>query len=1384
MKKVKALLFALLTCLGVGSAGAESYVLDFDTPISTSSHDFAVASNWDHVVGSGNYDGYGPYYMTYSYYATSGVGGSGCLSAGRQYAGDYGGGTECTDLLITPEVKGTVTLAVKKTSSNNSFIEFYAMSGTAGAWEQGDKIAYTTEGGAELSQTGFVVVSINVADFTHIGIRASYMYLDNFTATDANLVAERRITIASAEPSATTGTIYWEQQLNGMVLVKYDVRVVNSGEANLTQGEEGYSVSVVNRRTGEALATVPVPEDLAVGDTSAVFAVQAEVPTTTWPNSYTYISMDLRENLKYSVVQRAQSHYKAYEPKFVFRSAGTTATSSITAAENWGTISESTTKSFEIANTGTAPLTVKSITLPEGFTSDNAPVVPEGGLQIEKGATLPLNITNDATVMGTFTGTLTIVYVDKSGVDQTYTLNFSATVIGANTWAADFNNTKSAPVYPAGSVAESGINSDYNYNSGKYDIWLTGRNTNSYATGNNKFITPKLHANAGDKLAFDVRGAYSSNNVYFAKVYVSADRQTWGDPVASYTYAEAEGAEAVGSSWVTKTITFDAEGDYYVAFALYGTFGIDNLVGLEKVDVAHDLYIKSVSWPDASVKSGTSLQKPSVDIIPLTDEAAGNYTVKYVYGENEVEIASKALTASANSTTTFTASFTPVVESTTVFENTKVVFEFADNTKFETEPFTLTVTNEPIFHFLSTLPSSKWYEPTDYTTPVDFGKTNGAPSKSFYVYNWGSAPLTVKSITAPEGFTVTPAGQFTVAAFDESNLSAAAQAVELVFSATEAGAYSGNLVVTYTNGAGEDATFELAVSGTKLDPTKWYANFDDGGWPAGSVYQANVSSSNGGTYSDPNYYITSSSATDNIFVTPKLAAAAGEKLMFDARIYSSSWSEGKVVVYAAATREEVLNAEEGTTRVELFSVSGEDAENPMTTDYQTFEVTVKEAGEYYFGFEISGRPYVDEIYGLTPVAVAHDLYIVSSNIPAEAMQNVATTASVNVLNLGLAEEAADAYTMTVFVDGEAVATGTTADLPVSQKLNDAGKKLSASFRYPKVGTFPVYVELTAGDYSLASEPVEVTFVAEQAVAEPIEVGAKTGSSKDNAIIDFYNLDGGAKTSDIVYTAEQLNAFGIVAGAKITTLSFKGTVSADKTIANSLTAWVGMKTGDITWNSPEKESMTEVKVFEGSMTFANGVNTITLDLSANPIVYDGTSDLRIYLEATQGGWASLAFDYDGDYQNMKWSNSTSMKYNPLLYVTLAAEPLILSGTVKDNEGDAVAGATVTLVSDDGDNVQYTATTDATGAYSLDVIQSGRTYVATVTAENYEEATDTIAFAGENLTKNFVIKSKTPTGIAVAKTADKAGQVYSLQGRKVTGALKKGIYIIDGKKTVVR
>ena len=1361
------------------TANPVPYIVDFNTAITTSDHAFQVASNWRHIVDSYEYY-YSTSYPSYSYSTTAGVDGGGALSCITNQS-SY----SIYDLLVTPVVKGTVTIQAKKTASYyTSLLEFYKIIDNGnGTFTRGDKIVVDV---SAINATDYVTITIPVDEAgERIGIRSSYVWLDNFTAEEAIIAPEAKITIASAVPTATTGTIYWDQQSNGKVLVSYTVTVTNNGEVDLTQGAEGFSVSIINGSTGDVYSTVAVPQDLAVGETSDEFVVSAEVETSIWPNSYTYIQMNLKENLFGQVVERAQSHYTAYEPKFVFRKAGSTSTSSISSAEAWGTITESTTENYEIFNNGTAPLTINSIQIPKGFKGSPSVLeradeynasgavwyawtwndgeegtwVPEaegkftglknnvifvrmdpnatepsmdakwnqtedlvtnagmtyvidswtggadgnlGGhwqaITIAKGETKAINITNDASVKGTFADNLVIKHLDKNAVEQTYSLAFSATVIGLNTWTADFNNTTSTVVYPAGSVAEGGITSDWDNKTGegKYNIYLKGYNIDSYKTDNNKFITPKLHATAGEKLAFDVKAGYSGTDAYFVKVYVSTDRKTWGDPVETYVYSNT------GSSFTTKTITFAEEGDYYVAFALYGTgSGIDNLVGLEKVDVAHDLYIKSVNWPDASIKSGTAQTKPSVDIIPLTDETAEAYTVKYVCGETVLaEGTPVALTASASSTKTFSFSWTPEVVSTTVYENTKVVFDFGGGVTFETNPFTLTVTNEPIFHFVKAIPTSKWYEPTDHTTPITFGKTYTADTQTFYVYNWGTAPLTVKSISVPEGFTVTPTEQFNVVAFDENNLSASSQAVTITFSAATPGSYSGNMVITYEN----DQTFEIAVSGTKPDPTKWYANFgtESNQWPAGSAYQSNISSSNTGTYSAPDYAITSSSTTNNIFVTPKLAATAGEKLMFDAKLYSSYWSEGAVKVYAATTREEVLNAEEGTKRVQLFYASGEDAgaDATITTDYQTFEVTVPEAGEYYFGFEISNRPYVDEIYGLAPVAVEHDWMVASSNIPTDAMQNVAKNASVNVLNLGLADEAADSYEVNLYINGEKTATAATIPaLPMTHQLSAAGTQITVPMQSPKAGTFPVYIEVKAGAYSVATEPVSVTFAEEAPGTGDIEIGTKSYSAtKDYAIIDFYNFEQ-ARTSDILYTASQLSTFGLNSGDKIQKLTFKGTISTAKDMGQSaLTSWVGLSTGDITYGSPDKGSMTEVSIFAaGEMTFTTGENLITINLPS-PIVWDGTSDLRIYFEGGgDGKWIEVKFYYDSNYQNMKWSNSVSMKSNPILYVGLVPEePKTYSGTVKDNSNNPIENATVTLVSVDGDNIQYSGITDKNGA----------------------------------------------------------------------------------------
>lgn len=1333
---------------------AAGYVCDFNTPITTSDHAFQVASNWRHIVGS--YTSYygDTSYPYYTYSETAGVDGSGTLSCGTNQNTN-----NIYDLLVTPVVKGTVTIQAKaSTDWYSPLLEFYKITDNGdGTFTRGDKITVDVNA---INATDFVAITIPVdAAGERIGIRSSYVYLDNFTATEATIVPEKKIVFASAVAadgnSGTTGTIKWEQQANGNVLVSYTVKVTNTGDVDLTQGEDGFSISIINGGTGEVYGTTLVPQNLAKGDTSEEFVVSAEVSPELWPNSYTYVNMNLKENLFGSVMERAQSTYVVYESKFVVREAGSTSTSSLEGVQNWGVVNvgDVVSKSYEICNLGTAPMTlyVEGSFFPEDVFSlqggkqallmqmnamDNVHVdLVTKAVTFDGGAVVPFTIVLNTENAGSFTGEVIAAYSEYGQDQTTYNCSFAAMVISPNTWMADFNNTSSAPLYPEGSVAEGGIQGDYNYNAGAYDNYLKGRTGSSYASANNMFITPKLHAVANDELSFDVQGSLS--DTYFIKVYVSTDRKSW-EQKAYFTQNGTDGSEAIGylAQWQRKSITFENEGDYYVAFALYGEFAIDNIIGLEKVNVDHDLYIKSVSWPDASIKSGSAQTKPSVDVIPLTNEAAGNYTVKYIYGENEVEIASKALTASATSSTNFAASFTPVVEETTTYEGTKVVFEFTDGTIIETDPFDLTVTNEGIFHFVKDIPSSKWNEPNDYMTPITFGKTNTADAQTFYAYNWGSAPLTVKSISVPSGFTVTPTEQFILAGMDESNLSASAQAIEITFSATEAGDYSGDMVITYVNGAGEDVTFTTTVSGTKLDPNKFYANFDDGGWPAGSAYQSNISSTNGGTYSVPNYYITSSSTTNNIFVTPKLTATEGETLSFDAKLYSTYWPEGKVVVYAASTREEVLNAEEGTTRVELFSVSGEDTENPMTIDYQTFEVSVP-AGDWYLGFEISGNPYVDEIYGLTVADVAHDLMIVSSNIPTEAMQNKNYSPTVNVLNLGLQDEAADAYTATLYVDGEAIATAEGVAIPMSHKLSDAGTQLSFNGICSKVGTFPVYIEVKAGDYSVATEPVEVTFTEEIAMGDAIVVGTRSSSDRQHAIIDFYNLDGGAKTSDIVYTAAQLKAFGISEGSTITAISFKGTASSNyMNSSNKLTAWVGMKKGDITPNSVDdatKASMIERLILDGSVS--TDVSDLTIDLSANSLTFDGESDLRIYIEGTKGGWALVSYDYDNNYKNMYWSGSSSALGNPLAYITLASQAATLAGTVTNSAGEGIANASITLKAENG--VEYSGTTDAEGAYSMNVIQAGLDFTATVEAENYLTREFDYSLSGESKTLDVML-----------------------------------------------
>ncbi|MBR6973413.1 MAG: carboxypeptidase regulatory-like domain-containing protein, partial [Bacteroidaceae bacterium] len=165
--------------------------------------------------------------------------------------------------------------------------------------------------------------------------------------------------------------------------------------------------------------------------------------------------------------------------------------------------------------------------------------------------------------------------------------------------------------------------------------------------------------------------------------------------------------------------------------------------------------------------------------------------------------------------------------------------------------------------------------------------------------------------------------------------------------------------------------------------------------------------------------------------------------------------------------------------------------------------------------------------------------------------------------------------------------------------------------------------------------------------------------------------------------------------------------------------------------------------------------ITINL-AEPIVYDGNA-LRFvvrsegttyksgtYFEVTNTSGNGKSYYNRNDNANtftnsQTWSQNS---YVPAIHFGLKAEAKTLSGVVTDNGGNPLEGATVTIRNAEND-IEYFATTDETGAYTINVVQNSLTYTATVTAEGYETLVDDeeLDFIEGNRTKDFVLTKLT-------------------------------------------
>lgn len=620
-----------------------------------------------------------------------------------------------------------------------------------------------------------------------------------------------------------------------------------------------------------------------------------------------------------------------------------------------------------------------------------------------------------------------------------------------------------------------------------------------------------------------------------------------------------------------------------------------------------------------------------------------------------------------------------------------------------------------------------------------WGMVNASTDKTFKISNDGAAPLNITKVVVPDGFTTSLAAPLTIAAHETKDFT-------VTMTAEKPGIYSGEFKVS---GEGVD-DFSFNVSGTVLDPAKYYANFNDDQIPAGAYAEDGWSVAQRDAASSDNPYLLSNGSQDkdNKFVTPLLKVAEGEKMSVDvARTNYYTGGEGVYLnVYYSTDRTNWTLARKITAN-EL----SEDRAVNYTYYYsklKTFVIDNIPVGNYYIGFG-AGYTSIDNIYGFEKVDVAHDLMLTASYMPKTAVVNNVYTATATLLNVNAKDEAADSYTASLYVDSEVVATA-------PAKAIASGEKAEFSFSYTphKAGVAEAYIEFknAADNYTVASEKVLVDVKEEQATGT-VTVG-NGNTTLNKTAIDWYDANGSGAHMDNLYKPEMLEKYGLKKVAKITSVSYTGTSFNDKTVSDILlTAYVGAVDTAKFEAGKNYESLQKVDVYTGKSTidFVDGKTYTTTITLPEPIIWDGTSAIRVLTYVKADKYVNVKFNADDSDNNSYYgsgapgeASSLSAKPTAVAEFGIQTEPSVIAGNITW-KNKAVAGATVTLTSGD---VIYTGASDDKGAYSINVIQNDKKYNLTVSAPGYIDYTENDVDLSKSLNKNIVLEVE-PVAVTVGE-----------------------------------
>ena len=1304
------------------------YTYNFEG-LSTSSTDFAPAG-WGHVVEG--YDGSGDfYYVDYRLKESGGYGDNGAyLYIGSQTIGDgfWDQGT-VADMLVTPPITGDASIYVKKNKSSGT-ITFYTCSYNASTkkYTKGSKYDVTVP---ELSETEWTKVDIpGVAADTRIGICGDDVSIDEFAAASAVIELRKKLNVSLVKlMSGATA----DADADGNITLKMNVKVKNNGDVAFNPGDENYSLSIMRKNTGSAadteVYTQPIAVALQPGETSDFIELNAVIPVTESARS----RFDVRENITGSSSYGGWVDIYAYKPDFSVTTTSFDVISNGT-LQDFGISQSSVDKEYNIRNTkGAAPLTINSITVPEGFTysikDEDVAETLTTPFVVRAHEKLLLTVTMDASVLGSRSGDIVVTPADGQGT--AITLPVSGTIVDPSKLYVTFADGK----FPAGTYVEgnSWTVDKYTNGDGNYSA------VNSSITPMTKFVLPKIHLGEGETLTFTAakRSDNSKLNVYY-----SADRVNWTLAQAISADASADADKFAtdkysGSSYtyidIFKYKSFTPAipaGDWYVAFEA-GYSRVGSIVGGTVLAIPeHELLVSNVVMPEDGVVNHAYAASVTIANVGSADIAEGELTAKLYFGETAMQ--TQALPALASGASTSVSFNVPLreagtfvtkiaVEGTVTAEATANIVVAQETPSGSKQVGTVTATN-------TNVPAHLTYRNSDseiiYTQDV-IGLAEGTAIKGLTFKGYKSSkelPLSLEvwmenttdaapDASAPhstEGMTkVYSNPNIVLGTIGDSNNHM--PIFDLDFSSTP---------FVYTGG-------NLRVIVQSRSTTYVSTNFEmDGNRKNMAIYRSSDS-----PLDEEDEYRTADMPVVYLHIDKEATSLSG-----------TVTANGAPVADAEVKIASGIVEYSGTTDAEgkyTFPVYQDNLEYTMTvTKDGYFEKTETVA--------FNGVSIVKDV----ALESAEGFKISSFNIPETGEVNTAYTATVKLLN-GIAKEAGS-YTAHLFVNDGILAGAEAVAID-----KNAEQEFTFTYMPREAGTVSVYAKFTYASGYVQTEAVNVTIAEEKADAEVI-VGEANSTDKAGAIKPYNNYS----RTEIIYPKSLIN---LPAGTKLDAIRFYGSHYA-KDFKITLNAWVGNVAEGTALQGFGVDGLTQVatdQIIDMNKTISETAMEPIVELTfPDGFVYDG-GDVRLYLDATATGWVNTLFEVDKNVSGQAQQAASDSKLTDSSWKSGISLPVAhfvvspyktLSGAVKNEKGEAVASAYIILASADG--VEYYSETDAEGAFSMDVIKYGKEYTLTVSHPSYDAYThpETISLADGNISGLAITLTKTYTFSGVVTDAE--------------------------------